>query len=47
MNEIVEQAVRARTGDAQAEDRVAFLIKHELEELAGIRQQSADSGEPA
>jgi hypothetical protein len=43
MNEIVEQAVRARTGDAQAEDRVAFLIKHELEELAGIRQQRAGS----
>jgi hypothetical protein len=44
MNEIVEQAVRARTGDAQAEDRVADLIKYELEELAGIRQQRADSG---
>ena len=44
MNEIVEQAVRARTGDAAAEDRVADLIKYETEILAGIRQQRDDAG---
>ena len=43
MNEHVEQSIRARTGETQERDSVAELIKHELEELAGIRQQRAGS----
>ena len=44
MNEHVEQSIRARTGETQERDSVAELIKHELEELAGIRQQRGGAG---
>ena len=39
MSELVDQSIRARTGETQEHDRIAELIKHELETLAGIKQQ--------
>ena len=44
MNELVEQSIRARTGETQERDRVAELIKYELEELTGIRKQRDEAG---
>ena len=38
MEEIVAQSIRARSGDPQAHDQIADLIKHEEEEIADLDQ---------
>jgi uncharacterized membrane protein YccC len=44
MNELVEQSIRARTGDAPERDEIAQLVQQELENLAQVKKARAEFG---
>ncbi len=44
VDELVEQSIRARSGETQEDDRVADLVKHEEEELVRIKNERAEVG---